>query len=107
MEIAFNPFKGLSLSGQSTGEVPVTGALDWFSLQTRFAAAHAARRELNRFDSGQVLPRGDFSHWAHGTAFAGQAKPDVNPNDLAVRKGAVGMVAAVADTAPRSGRGLK
>ncbi|MFC0589748.1 hypothetical protein ACFFF7_10020 [Novosphingobium aquiterrae] len=107
MEIAFNPFNGLSLASQFAGEGPITGALDWFSLQTRFAAAHAARRELNRFDSGQALPRGDFSHWAHGPTFAERAKPDVNPIDLAVRKGAVGMVAAVADTAPRSGRGLK
>lgn len=74
---------------------PASDAIDWFSLQTRFAAAHAARRELARIESVPAPHAGGFGEWSgvQGRQDGGQghASRHVNPNDLAVRKGAAGM----------------
>ncbi|MFM5886244.1 MAG: hypothetical protein ACKOQ3_13130 [Novosphingobium sp.] len=107
MELGFNHLNGLRPYGDASRERPETAVFDWLALQARFAAAYCARRELGRFDSGPALPRGGFTAWQRGAGLADRATPDVNPIDLAVRKGAVGMVATVADTASCSGRGLK
>lgn len=86
------------------GDTAVSGAIDWFSLQTRFAAAHAARRELGRIESVSGHSLGGFAEWAAGQGASDRASPNINPIDLADRKGPAGMDSAVAEQA-YGGRG--
>lgn len=77
-------------------DVSVPGAIDWHSLQIRFAAAHAARRELARIASIPAPHSGGFGEWAGRQAPQNHASRNINPIDLAVRKGPAGMDGVVA-----------
>ncbi len=89
-----------------TGEMPrPSGAIDWYALQTRLAAGHSARRELSRCESQGRIKPGAFAQWVNIQTGAHWGAPVVNPNDLAVRKGAAGMDGAVAEHAARGGQG--
>jgi hypothetical protein len=85
------------------------GRVEWHTLQTRFAAAHAVRRAFGDSPaphSGPEQSRGSFdaesarviASWAHCLA-------DVNPTASSNCKPEAGKDAAAAGIAPR-GRGL-
>ncbi|MDE2410751.1 MAG: hypothetical protein KGM18_03140 [Sphingomonadales bacterium] len=105
MEFAIDLMTSLRDRLDPRGGAAAEGVIDWFSLQTRFAAAHAARRELARIDSGKTLQPGGFAHWASQPDAAGHGSPVINPNDLADRKGPASKDGAVAENAPCPGRG--
>lgn len=104
MEFATDLTTSLRSRIGACGDASAPEAIDWHSLQTRFAAAHAARRELARTDSGPVLHSGGFGEWSGLHGMHGHASRNINPIDLAVRKGPAGMDGVVAEQAV-GGRG--
>jgi hypothetical protein len=105
MEFAIDLMSSLRNRVSAAGGDAADGVIDWFSLQTRFAAAHAARRELGARESERTFTPGGFAQWARDPGGTERGTPDVNPIDLAVRKGAAAKVGVAADRDPCGDRG--
>lgn len=105
MELGTNLMNSLRTRIAAPGRAAESGAIDWFSLQTRLVAGHAARQALVRAESLSRLRTGAFAQWADLHATGEWGAPVVNPNDLADRKGAAGKGGHVADHVARGDRG--
>ena len=82
------------------------GHPEWFGLRTRYAAAHAARRELLRALSLHPVPAGSFNRNAAATLLAGyDAAQAVNPNTLVDGKYPAGNEGSVAGAPTVGDRG--
>lgn len=105
MEIAFDLMSGLRGRVADAGGSAANGAIDWFGLHARCAAAHAARRELGRFESRVSIPVGGFALWAASPHDPGQGSRVVNRTDLADGKVPAGMECGSAAVLRLDGRG--
>jgi hypothetical protein len=105
MEIAFDLMSGLRDRVADAGGTAANGAIDWFGLHARCTAAHAARRELGRFESRGSAPVGSFALWAASPYDPGHVSPVVNRTALADRKVPAGMECGSAAVSHVDGRG--
>jgi hypothetical protein len=82
---------------------PIAQVPEWASLQARFAAAHAARRELLRMAAEGPARSGGFERWVAGAPE--RRFTDVNPVGLADGKRDAAMTGSMDSTTHTGDRG--
>jgi hypothetical protein len=105
MEFANDLLAGLRSRVHSVPHGGAAPGIDWFGLHSRFAAGHAARRELDLNESHRPVPAGGFAMWRGFAASPGKSLPGVNLTDSADSKILVGIEGAVAGEPGTGGRG--